>query len=121
MRPPGTRAREQHDIPEDPRAARGFASTYGSPVASRTVSRRIDRSIAVELRREQPDIPRRGPLHVGDFRDRSPVRTWVAVAIETPAHTEGHHLRDRFHLVDAAVARDAADSCRHVRAVREIR
>ena len=32
----------------------------------------------------------------------------------------GRHLRDRFHLVDAAVAGDAADSRRHVRAVGEI-
>jgi hypothetical protein len=43
------------------------------------------------------------------------------VAVEAPAHAEGHHLRDSIHLVDAAVAADAADSCRHVRAVREIR
>ena len=47
--------------------------------------------------------------------------TGVAVTVEAPAHTERRHLRDRFHLVDAAVAGDTADSCRHVHAVREIR
>ena len=67
-----------------------------------------------------PDVPRRGPLHVGDLRDGASVGTGVAVAVEAPAHAERRHLRDRFHLVDAAVAGDAADSCRHVRAVGEI-
>ena len=43
------------------------------------------------------------------------------MAVETPAHAEGHHLRDSIHLVDAAVTADAADSCRHVGPVREIR
>ena len=42
------------------------------------------------------------------------------MAVEAPAHAEGRHLSDRFHLVDAAVARDAADSCRDVRVVGEI-
>ena len=46
--------------------------------------------------------------------------TGVAVAVEAPAHAERRHLGDRFHLVDAAVAGDAADACRHVRAVGEI-
>ena len=32
----------------------------------------------------------------------------------------GCHLRDLFHLVDPAVAGDAADACRHVHVVREI-
>ena len=32
------------------------------------------------------------------------------MAVEAPAHTEGLHLRDRLHLVDAAVAGDAADA-----------
>ena len=67
------------------------------------------------------NVPRRRPLHVGDLRDGASVGTGVAVAVEAPAHTERRHLRDRFHLVDAAVAGDTADSCRHVRAVREIR
>ena len=74
----------------------------------------------VELRRERPDVPRRSPLHVGDLRDGSPVGAGVAVAVEAPAHAERLHLRDRFHLVDAAVAGDTADACRHVRVVREI-
>src|SRR5215217_2509063 len=42
------------------------------------------------------------------------------MVVEAPAHTEGRHLRDRLHLVDAAVTRDAADSCRQVRVVREV-
>ena len=66
------------------------------------------------------DVPGRRPLHVGDLRDGASVGTGVAVAVEAPAHAEGRHLGDGFHLVDAAVAGDAADSCRHVRVVGEI-
>ena len=44
----------------------------------------------------------------------------VAVAIETPTHAEGRHLRDDLHLVDAAVARNATDSCRHVHVMGEV-
>ena len=66
------------------------------------------------------DVPGRGPLHVGDLRDGTSVGTGVAVAVEAPAHAEGRHLGDRFHLVDAAVAGDTADSCRHVRVVGEV-
>src|SRR6185295_7049381 len=99
-RPPGTLARERRGIPGDPRSARDFASTCGSPVAPRTLSRRVDRSSA-ELRRELSDVPRWGPLHVGDLRDGTSVGTGAAVAVEAPAHTEGHHLRDSFHFVEA--------------------
>ena len=42
------------------------------------------------------------------------------MAVEAPAHAEGRHLRDRFHLVDAAVAGDAADSRRDMRVVGEM-
>ena len=91
-----------------------------SPVAPRTVSRRIDWSFALELRRAALGVPGRGPLHVGDLGDGASVGTGVAMAVEAPAHAERRHLRDRFHLVDAAVAGDAADSCRHVRFVGEI-
>src|SRR5688572_26568289 len=91
-----------------------------SPVAPRTVSRRIDRSIALELRHEHPDVPGRGPLHVGDLRDGASAWTRVAVAVKAPAHTEGRHLGDRLHLVDAAMAGDAADSCGHVRVMGEV-
>ena len=48
------------------------------------------------------------------------VGTRVAVAVEAPTHTEGRHLGDRFHLVDPAVTRDTADSCRHVHVVGEV-
>ena len=58
---------ERRGIRGAPRAARDFANTSVSPVAPRTVSRRIDRSVACKLRREQLDVPGRGPLHVGDF------------------------------------------------------
>src|SRR4029453_19350057 len=91
----------------------------GQSVPPRTISRRIDRSFT-ELRRKQPNVPRRGPLHVGDLRDGAPVGTGVAVALEAPAHTEGCHLRDSLHLVDAPVAGDTADSRRHMRPMREI-
>ena len=43
-----------------PRAARDFASRSDSPVAPRTVSRRIDRSFALELRREHLRRPGEG-------------------------------------------------------------
>jgi len=89
-------------------------------MAPGTVSRRMDGSFAIELRRKCPDIPGRRPLHVGDLGDGASVGTWVAMAVEAPAHTEGLHLGDDFHLVDTAVAGDTADSSRHVNAVGEI-
>ena len=91
-----------------------------SPVAPRAVSWRVDRSVALELRRERRDVPRRGPPHIGDLRTGASVRTGVAVAVEAPAHAEGRHLSDRFHLVDAAVAGDAANPCAHVRVMGEV-
>ena len=75
---------------------------------------------AIELRRERLRVPGRGPPHVGDLRDGASVGTGVAVTVEAPAHAERRHLGDRFHLVDATVAGDTADSPRHVHVVREI-
>src|SRR5688572_30188715 len=44
----------------------------------------------------------------------------VAVTVDAPTHAEGRHLGDRVHLVDAAVARNAADPRSYVRAVMEV-
>ena len=74
----------------------------------------------VKLRDERLMVSRRGPLHIGDFRDGSPEGTGVAMAVEAPAHAERRHLGNRDHLVDAAVAGDAANPRRHVHAVGEI-
>src|SRR5207302_7247604 len=104
--PPGTPARERRGNRGSPRAARDCANMSVSSVTPRTVSRRIDRPFAVEPRREPPDVPGRRPLHVGDLRDGASIETGVAVAVEAPAHAEGLHLGDRFHLVDSAVAGD---------------
>ena len=46
--------------------------------------------------------------------------TGVAVAVEAPAHAQRRHQGHGFHLVDAAMAGDAADAGRHVCAVVEI-
>ena len=64
----------------------------------------------------------RGGVHfmLVTSRDGASVGTGVAVAVEAPAHAEGRHLGDRLHLVDAAVAGDAADSCGHVRVMGEV-
>jgi len=43
------------------------------------------------------------------------------MTVEAPAHAERSHLGDRLHFIDTAVAGDAADSSRHVRAVGEMR
>ena len=43
------------------------------------------------------------------------------MAIQAPTHAERRHLSDPFHLVDATVAADAADSGGDMRAVWEIR
>ena len=45
----------------------------------------------------------------------------VAVAIKTPAHTERLSLRDHFHLVDAAMARNAIHALSNVNRVIEVR
>src|ERR1051325_808730 len=119
MRLPETRARPLRGIPVNPRSARGCASTRGSPVAPRTISRGVDRA-AAELRCEHAYVPRRGPSHVGDLRDRTSGGSGIAMAVEAPAHAEGHCLRDPFHLVYAAVAAHTADAGRNVRAVREV-
>src|SRR4029079_2746913 len=97
-----------------------FSSTSGSPVAPRTLRRRVDGPLAREQRRARLRVARRRPLHVGDLRDGTPVGAGIAVAVETPAHTERRHLRDGLHLVDAAVAGDAADAGGDVRAMREV-
>ena len=114
-----SRSRNARDSGRSSRCARlrQYVAVTDGP---RAVSRRIDGSFAIELRRERLDVPGRGPPHVGDLRDGASVGTGVAVTVEAPAHAEGRHLGDRFHLVDTTVAGDTADSRRHMHVVGEI-
>ena len=61
------------------------------------------------------------PVHAGDGdRRRAQVRFRVAVAFEAPAHAKFFSLLNDFHLVDATVARGAADAGVDVNAVIEV-
>ena len=64
-------------------------------------------------------VARRDPVHVRDFVGRPQVRRRVAMAVEAPAHRKRLGLVDDLHLVDVAVAADAADPGVDVNAVVE--
>src|SRR5450755_823165 len=91
-----------------------------SSVARGAAGARVD----VVLHGEQPSrfdrIALGLPLHVGNLGDRSEVLFRVPVAIEAEAHGESRGLLDGGHLIDPAVAADAADALVHVDRVVEV-
>src|SRR5688572_1790556 len=127
-----------------PRAVRGFANSRGpwSPVIVRLPVTRVATlhvvcaADSVFLFESSPDLELglgfagqvfllrvgmidRAPAHVGHLILRTQMTLGLAVAVETPAHAERLGLMDDVHVVDAAVAGDAADAAVDVGAVVE--
>ena len=65
-------------------------------------------------------LGRRLPVEVVDLRLRPDVLLGIAVAVDAPLHLERGVLEGELHLVDPAVARDAADALGDVDRVVEV-
>ena len=60
------------------------------------------------------------PIHIGDLIVWAQILLRVAMAIETPLHSQRLGLKHERHLIDLAVAGRAANTLIHVNAVIEI-
>src|SRR6476469_10997188 len=73
-----------------------------------------------ELAAQRGAIRRRAPLHVENMLARPQMLGWCAVTFDAPLHVERSDPPREWHLVDSAVARDAAHALRNVNAVIEV-
>src|SRR5215469_375459 len=84
------------------------------------VDARVDVVGLHQLEAERALVARRRPLHVEHVLARPYLVLGMTMAVEAPLHLQGHGLIELVHLVDAAVARGAADTLVHVHAVVEV-
>src|SRR5471032_1786130 len=89
-------------------------------VACRAVGPGLHVVLLFQLSAERELIALRLPGHAGDLLARSKKTLRRAVALEAPAHGQRLRLLHRGHLVDAAVAGDAADALLHVDCMVEV-
>src|SRR5271165_1799168 len=82
-----------------------------------TIHWRIDMLLGDDLATDLGGVAVRGPVKLGDEIGRAQIRSWVSVAFEAETHVKRLDLLHLNHLVDAAMATDATDSCRNVRTV----
>ncbi len=80
----------------------------------RTVRFRFDMQLILDSRPQDTGRFFRSPIESCDFFGRPKMRRRVAMAIETPAHTERSHLHHFFHLVHTSMTRNTTHAAGHV-------